>query len=250
MDNVYFSQFEHTYHELTRSGKAPWTREGDVERGPAYNPYSGVQYKGINGVMLDMNAASRGFHDPRWISLHEAEKFGLTLRRGEQPAPAAYTHSIVSRNSYYLLCNLEQFREYSRIPGRDIEREREIGREKLQAALDRSGAAGFTGVTDKLDKETERGQGSPIMRVIARYRLAQECGEYYIPPAVGEAGAVKDQAALIRSVYHAEIVKDKLTARSGDERDRATQRASHEVISRTNKELQVKSLGERSGYDR
>jgi hypothetical protein len=217
MDTTYFSQFEHTYYELTGSGKAPWLREGAIEQGPAYNPYSGVQYQGINGVMLDMSAASRDFYDSRWIALHEAAHLGLTLCHGEKPTPAAYTHSGKAGNSYYLLCNLEQFKEYPRMPERNIEGEREIGKEKLYAALDHSGSARFTEVLEKIDKETPLG-GDNLTGVMARYRISQECGEYYIPPA--NAGALQreadrgdSQTRVIKAVYQAETVKNRLITR-------------------------------------
>jgi hypothetical protein len=217
MDTTYFSQFEHAYYELTGNGKAPWLREGAIERGPAYNPYSGVRYKGINGVMLDMSAASRDFHDPRWLSLHEAAQLGLTLRHGEKPTPAAYTRSGEAGNRYYLLCNLEQFREYPRMPERNIGVEQEIGKEKLLAALDRSGASGFTGILEKIEKETQR-DGDNLMGVMARYRISQECGEYYTPPVNAgalqrEAGRGDSRAGVIRAVYHAETVKDRMITR-------------------------------------
>jgi hypothetical protein len=214
MDTTYFSQFEHTYYALTGSGKAPWLREGTIERGPAYNPYSGVQYRGINGVMLDMSAASRDFHDPRWLSLHEAVHLGLTLRHGEKPTPAAYSRSGEAGNRYYLLCNLEQFREYPRMPERNIEAEREIGKEKLLAALDHSGASRFTGVLEKVEREIPPG-GDNLTGVMARYRISQECGEYYTPPV--NAGVLQRkadrEAGVIRAVYHAETVKDRLITR-------------------------------------
>jgi hypothetical protein len=219
--DVYLSQFERTYYGLTGSGKAPWMREGPVERGPAYNPYGGVVFKGLNGVMLDMAAAARGFRDPRWLSLHEAEFLGLTLRHGERPVAAAYTRSVISRNSYYLLCNLEQFKEYPRMPERDAGAEREAGRERLRAVLEHTGAGGFTGVLEKVDRETEREGG--LTRAMARYRLCQECHECYIPPAGGEAGMGKGGIALIRSVYYAEKIKDRLMTRGRDERDRTVE---------------------------
>jgi hypothetical protein len=223
MDTIYLSHFEHAYRQLAESGKAPWLREGVIERVPAYNPYSGVQYRGVNGVMLDMSAASRDFHDPRWISLHEAAHIGLTLRRGERPVPAAYT-SAGSQVNYYLLCNLEQFKEYPRMPERNVEAEREIGKEKLRAALEHSGAAGFTGVLDRVEKEASQGQGGNSLAVVlARYRISQECNEYYAPPA--NAGALqreesgRNRALLIKAVYRAETAKDRLITRNRDDRD-------------------------------
>jgi hypothetical protein len=225
--DVYLSQFERTYSELAGSGKAPWLREGPVERGPAYNPYSGAVYRGLNGVMLDMAAAARNFRDPRWISLTEAAHLGLTLRHGEQPVPVAYTRPAVSLNSYYLMCNLEQFGEYPKMPERDVKLEREIGKEKLRTVLEQSGGAGFRTALDKVDRETAQ-DGSILTQALARYRLTQECNEYYTPPpAAGQLGREakigKDPLLLIRAVYRAETVKNKLIsrARGGPERSGA-----------------------------
>jgi hypothetical protein len=221
--NVYFNRLESLYQEVTGSGKAPWLQEGPG-RGIAYNPRTGMLFTGLNGIMLDMSAAAQGFKDPRWISFRDALQAGLTLRHGEQPAPAAYTHAAASRTNCGLLCNLEQFREYSRIPPRDMNQEKELAKEKLQAALDHAGAATFSSVLYKLD---ETARDNLLTHTLARYRLAQECGEPYTP-LVTQKGIQKEGAAgipLIRSLYYAERIKNQLLSPSrGRDREREQDR--------------------------
>jgi hypothetical protein len=67
------------------------------------------------------------------------------------------------------------------MPERNIEVERKIGKEKLLAALDHSGAVRFTGVLEKVEREIPPGEDN-LTRVRARYRISQECGE---PPHPG-----------------------------------------------------------------
>jgi hypothetical protein len=222
MDSLYFSCFERLYDEATRSGKAPWLREGAAPCA-AYNPKSGVLYKGMNGVMLDMSAAVRELRDPRWIAFHEAARAGLTLRHGEQPTPVAYAHAMLSQTQYALVCNLEQFREYPRMPARNIKQEQEIGQEKRRAALEHMGAGNFAAVVHALENETAR---EPLVaQALARYRLAQECNECYMPPAGAERmrqerRGEKGRLPFIQAVCRAEALTKRILARGRDGRER------------------------------
>jgi hypothetical protein len=116
------------------------------------------------------------------------------------------------------------------MPERNIFRERERGKEKLRAVLEQSGAAGFQGAVERLDAGTLSRGG--LERALARYRLAQECGEYYTPPA--GAGQLRHEAGrgglfLIRSVYRAEKAANRLLSRAADRLREITRAREREI---------------------
>ena len=89
-DEQFYKKFERTYQNLTLTGKAPWLKEGKIERDIAYNPVSGVIFKGVNALMLEMSAAEQGYKESRWISESEVNDLKLRVRPGQNPTPIAY----------------------------------------------------------------------------------------------------------------------------------------------------------------
>ncbi|MCD1654453.1 ArdC family protein [Treponema zuelzerae] len=91
-DELFYKKFERTYQNLTLTGKAPWLKEGKIERDIAYNPTSGVIFKGVNALMLEMSAAEQGFKESRWLSESEVNNLKLRVRPGMEPTPIAYVN--------------------------------------------------------------------------------------------------------------------------------------------------------------
>ncbi|GAB7081894.1 zincin-like metallopeptidase domain-containing protein [Megalodesulfovibrio paquesii] len=67
--------------EDLQKGTAPWVRpwQAGTLHAP-FNPVSGTIYKGINRVML----SRRGFEDPRWMTLNQANTLDCRVRKGEK----------------------------------------------------------------------------------------------------------------------------------------------------------------------
>jgi len=73
--------------EDLKRGVAPWQRPWlpGESRSPM-NPVSGTVYSGINRVML----ARRGFEDPRWMTLRQANSLDCRVRKGERSQFVVY----------------------------------------------------------------------------------------------------------------------------------------------------------------
>lgn len=83
----YHVEFAEQLIEDLKHGAAPWQKPwGPGELHAPYNPVSGTVYHGINRVML----SRRGFDDPRWMTLKQANSADLRVRKGEKSQPIVY----------------------------------------------------------------------------------------------------------------------------------------------------------------
>jgi len=68
------------------AGTPPWIRPwsgGDIDPLPA-NATTGRAYRGINVLLLNLQAISRGFEHNRWMTFQQALSVGANVRKGEQ----------------------------------------------------------------------------------------------------------------------------------------------------------------------
>ena len=69
-----------------KRGVAPfqkgWDTPTQADR-PPYNPVSGTRYRGLNSIVLRMEAEERGYSDPRWMTFQHAKKIDAHVRKGE-----------------------------------------------------------------------------------------------------------------------------------------------------------------------
>ena len=74
----------------------PWTsgRKNGIGVMPA-NAATGRTYAGINVPILWMAAADRGFEQPGWMTLNQANKLGGKVRKGEKGTTVVFTKRIV-----------------------------------------------------------------------------------------------------------------------------------------------------------
>ena len=83
MNNLYASITARIIAALER-GVAPWVRpwSEDVD-GAAVNASSRRPYRGINAVLLGLEAGSKGYPLNRWLTYRQAAELGARVRRGE-----------------------------------------------------------------------------------------------------------------------------------------------------------------------
>ena len=80
------------YEEITEriidsleSGVIPWVRPWDaVKYGEHRNGLTNRPYRGLNIMLLNMVAMTKGFVDPRWLTFRNAEKLGGRVKKGER----------------------------------------------------------------------------------------------------------------------------------------------------------------------
>ena len=68
-------------------GVAPWQKGWDTPSAanrPPHNPVSGTRYRGLNSLVLRMEADERGYSDPRWMTYQHAKKIDAHVRKGER----------------------------------------------------------------------------------------------------------------------------------------------------------------------
>ena len=67
--------------EAIKAGTAPWTRPGRGREAP--KNISGREYSGINTLILTVKRLELdGGNDPRWMTFHQAEEYGLRVKKG------------------------------------------------------------------------------------------------------------------------------------------------------------------------
>ncbi|MGE4538387.1 MAG: zincin-like metallopeptidase domain-containing protein [Desulfovibrio sp.] len=83
----YHEQFAEQIIEDLKKGTAPWLKPWQPgELHAPHNPVSGTVYSGINRVML----SRRGFADPRWMTLRQANSLDCRVRKGEKSQTIVY----------------------------------------------------------------------------------------------------------------------------------------------------------------
>jgi Antirestriction protein len=237
-DEQFYKKFERTYQNLTLTGKAPWLNEGKIERDIAYNPASGVIFKGVNALMLEMSAAEQGFKESRWISEAEIRDLKLKVRNGQQPTPIAYVNRYVHatdvhpstgkafdedhpKQKYYYMYNIEQLKEYSMIRESGMTLDKSLVQEKIRSVVENTKTNKFPEILDRVSMAAEEKvqgvQAKVIAQELARYRMTQEFRGNFVPQAqtlVMKDASIKTHGAiLLTTLYHAEVAKDRFISR-------------------------------------
>jgi antirestriction protein ArdC len=75
----------------TRPWMQPWGACGSPIRPLRYN---GVAYRGINTVLLWMEAAEKGYLSQFWMTYKQAQELGAQVRKGEKSALVVYANAI------------------------------------------------------------------------------------------------------------------------------------------------------------
>jgi len=237
-DEQFYKKFERTYQNLTLSGKAPWLKEGKIERDIAYNPNSGVIFKGVNALMLEMSAADQGFKEARWLSESEIDNLKLRVRPGMEPTPIAYVNRYVHatdvhpstgktfddkhpKQKYYYMYNIEQLKEYTQIRESGMTIDRALVQEKIKTVVENAKTNRFPEILDKVSTSAEQKITDEKARLIAqelsRYRMTQEFKGNFVPQApfmnMKDASIKTHGSTLLTTMYHAEIAKDRFISR-------------------------------------
>ena len=74
------------------AGTPPWIRPWtgtDFDPAPA-NATTGRAYRGVNTLLLNMHAMSRGFERNRWMTFQQALSVGACVRKGEHGTPIVF----------------------------------------------------------------------------------------------------------------------------------------------------------------
>lgn len=71
-------------------GTPPWVAPWLDRTAIPSNLATGKPYRGINVLMLHMEAMDRGYPDSRWLTLKQANELGGKVRRGEHGAPIVF----------------------------------------------------------------------------------------------------------------------------------------------------------------
>lgn len=86
----FYQQFAEAIIDKLEKGTAPWQRPWEAgEFQPAFNPVSGIVYKGVNQVML----GSDGLNDPRFMTYKQAESQGWQVRKGSKSQTLVFWQS-------------------------------------------------------------------------------------------------------------------------------------------------------------
>ena len=73
------------------NGVNPWAKPWHtVHYGPFRNALTSRPYRGMNVLLLNLVALSRGHVDPRWLTFHNAEQLGGHVRKGEKGAAIVF----------------------------------------------------------------------------------------------------------------------------------------------------------------
>lgn len=73
-------------------GALPWASPWRGDSGPMHpaNLSTGRPYRGVNVLLLNMQAAISGFPTSRWLTFHQAKSLGGHVRRGEEGSPVIF----------------------------------------------------------------------------------------------------------------------------------------------------------------
>ncbi|MEF2074648.1 ArdC-like ssDNA-binding domain-containing protein [Consotaella aegiceratis] len=81
--------------EQLEQGVRPWFQPWSVA-GSTLRPLraNGVPYRGINTVLLWMEAQEKGFASPYWMTYRQAQAMGAQVRKGEHSSLVVYANTI------------------------------------------------------------------------------------------------------------------------------------------------------------
>jgi antirestriction protein ArdC len=76
-----------------RSWNQPWTKRGG---GEVLIPirHNGVAYRGVNVLLLWIEAMRKGFSSPKWMTYNQAQHLGGQVRKGERGSMVVFSKSI------------------------------------------------------------------------------------------------------------------------------------------------------------
>ena len=94
------------YEEITakiitalEDGVNPWAKPWQsVHYGPFRNALTNRPYRGMNVLLLNLVALSRGHVDPRWLTFRNAEQLGGYVRKGEKGASIVFWKFLPARD--------------------------------------------------------------------------------------------------------------------------------------------------------
>jgi antirestriction protein ArdC len=94
------------YEEITEKiitaledGVNPWAKPWQaVHYGPFRNALTNRPYRGMNVLLLNLMALSRGHVDPRWLTYRNAEQLGGHVRKGEKGAAIVFWKFLPARD--------------------------------------------------------------------------------------------------------------------------------------------------------
>jgi len=90
MNDIYQTITDKIIAEL-EAGTAPWVRPWSGEADPfPRNALSQRPYRGINNVLLGMEAHCRGYTSNQWLTFRQAHQLGAHVRKGERAATIIY----------------------------------------------------------------------------------------------------------------------------------------------------------------
>lgn len=99
--------------EQLETGTRPWIRPWNVKTTPLSRPlrHNGEPYRGINTLLLWMEAQTSGFGSNYWMTYKQAQELGGQVRKGEKAATVTYAGAIERTEE-----NEQGEEEESRIP--------------------------------------------------------------------------------------------------------------------------------------
>ena len=95
MNDIYQTITDRIIQTL-ETGTAPWVRPWSVEADPfPRNVLSQRPYRGINHVLLGMEAYTRGYTTNQWLTFRQAQQLGGFVRKGERSSTIIYYEARV-----------------------------------------------------------------------------------------------------------------------------------------------------------
>lgn len=89
MNNIYSSVTSSIITALEQ-GTPPWVRPWRNGTALPSNLATGKPYRGINFVMLNVEALNRDYSDCRWLTFNQATELGMRIRKGEHGTPIVF----------------------------------------------------------------------------------------------------------------------------------------------------------------
>jgi antirestriction protein ArdC len=76
--------------ESLEAGAPPWIQPWSDHTALPSNLATGKSYRGINILMLSIEAMSQGYPDSRWVTLRQANELGAKVRKGSHGTPIVF----------------------------------------------------------------------------------------------------------------------------------------------------------------
>ncbi len=99
----FFNQVTSAIVTKLESGVRPWVQpwSGGHAAGQFIVPrrYSGEPYRGMNVLLLWLESQEKGYVEPIWMTLKQANKLGAKVRKGERSTAILYAQKIVKTDA-------------------------------------------------------------------------------------------------------------------------------------------------------